>query len=66
MLMYQSADSGYNERLGFMRKALNKAKYAVYRGFVRPVLSTRVLLAFMGASQSTLNQLDQVQHRALI
>ena len=40
-----------------------KAKHAVYRGFVRPVLEY-CPLSWLGASQS-LNQLDQVQHRAL-
>ena len=57
-----------HQRLGFMRKALpildSKAKYAVYRGFVRPVLEY-CPLSWLGASQSTLNQLDRVQHRAL-
>ena len=42
----------------------NKAKYAVYRGFIRPVLEY-CPLSWLGASQSTLNQLDQAQHRAL-
>ena len=57
-----------NQRLYFLRRAAPlldiRGREKAYNGFVRPVLEY-CPLAWMGASISTLAQLDAVQHRAL-
>ena len=57
-----------NQRMHFFKKVaplLNMAgKLCLYKGFVRPTMEYSIL-TWMGASESSLKQLDRVQHRAL-
>ena len=56
------------QRLGFLNKASHildsKARCTVYKGFVRPVLEYCPLV-WLGASATSLGQLDSIQRRAL-
>ena len=56
------------KRLGFLNKASHildsKARCTVYKGFVRPVLEYCPLV-WLGASATSLGQLDSIQRRAL-
>ena len=64
----RSIASKVNQRLHFFKKVaplLNVAgKLCLYKGFVRPTMEYS-FLTWMGASASSLKQLDRVQHWAL-
>ena len=64
----RSIASKANQRMHFFKKVaplLNVAgKLCLYKGFVRPTMEYS-FLTWMGASESSLKQLDRVQHRAL-
>ena len=57
-----------NQRMHFFKKVaplLNMAgKLCLYKGFARPTMEYSIL-TWMGASESSLKQLDRVQHRVL-
>ena len=64
----RNVSSKANQRLHFFKKVgplLNvPGKLAVYKGFVRPTMEYSCLV-WMGASDTSLRQLDRVQRRAL-